>query len=47
MSIIEPSDTTRRWSLSDIYNKYKDDFNKTHFVFPRKDEPIKIEEDAI
>ena len=47
MSIIEPSDTTRRWSLSDIYNKYKDDFNKTHFVFPRKDEPTKIEKDAL
>ena len=47
MAIIAPSDTTRRWSLADIYNKYKDDFNKSHFVFPRKDEKKKIEDDSL
>ena len=47
MAIIEPLDTTRRWTVLDIYNKYKDSFKNTHFIVPRKNEPSSVEEDDL
>jgi len=47
VAIIEPLDTTRRWTVVDIYNKYKDNFKNTHFIVPQKNEPRSVEEDDL